>query len=195
MTSLKSFCETLAPYLDRTPAALYERQRALVRMGELPDPVRGRGKGLEATPMTVAMLLIAIMETDNLSDTDLRVHQVAKARYRVAMDRGGGRCKLTGKVFFVDALAAILGSRRLAAQVSRITVHRAQSHAQIYFYPKRDPERELEPLPYRPADSEICQFGRGSDFPHRMDVEATLWGNIIEDIELHLRRATLGTAA
>lgn len=190
MTSLKSFCETLAPYLDRTPAALYERQRALVRMGALPDPVRGRGKGLEATPATVAMLVIAVMETDSLSGTDLRVHLLAKARYRFAQDKGGGRCELTGKVLFADALAAILGSTRLAAQVLRVRVFRDQSHAQIYFHP----EQELQPLPYKSRDPKISQFGRGSDFPDRMDVEAIISGFVVEVIEHHLRRATLGTA-
>src|SRR4029077_11888225 len=80
MVSRKAFSETLAPLLASTPAALYERQRALIRLGMLPQAVQGRGKGLPATPETVAMLLVAVMTTDNLSDTDLRVRRMAQAR-------------------------------------------------------------------------------------------------------------------
>jgi hypothetical protein len=192
MTSLKAFCEDLAPLLGLTPAALYERQRALVRMGDLPEPVQGRGKGLHATPATVAILLVAVMETDSLSDTDLRVHRVAKARYRFAQDRAGGRCELTGKVLFVDALTEILGSQRLAGQVARITVHRSQFHAQIFFWPELDDiELQTEPRPHR--NPHVCQFGRGSDFPRQMEVAATLWSSVVVRVGYLLRTTTAGT--
>ena len=185
MISLKAFGDELAPLLGLTSAALYERQRALVRIGELPEPAKGRGHGLPATPETVAILLTAVMVTDNLSETDIRVHQLAKAHYRLAQDRSGGRCKLTGKAFFVDAVVAILGSERLTAQISRITVHRADSAAQIFFWP--DPECGPESLPYR--DPEVSQFGRMSDYPSRVEVAATLWGPTVERIQFLLRRA------
>ena len=115
MISLKAFCEDLAPMLGLSPAALYERQRALIRIGELPEPTKGRGHGLGATAETVAILVSAVMVTDNLSDTDVRVHQLGRARSRP-------RCQLTGKTFFGDALSAIFASSELASRVIRIRV-------------------------------------------------------------------------
>ena len=64
-----SLIPELAPFFRLTPAALYERQRALVRLHHLPAPEgRGRGSGAEASPETLAKLVLAAMATDNLSD-------------------------------------------------------------------------------------------------------------------------------
>ena len=69
MMSLKAFAPVLASILGTTPAAVYERQRALVRAKVLPTPAgRGRGNGLPATAENVALMLMAIMATDNLSE-------------------------------------------------------------------------------------------------------------------------------
>jgi hypothetical protein len=195
MISLKAFSETIAPRLRSTPAALYERQRALIRLGLLPPPVQGRGKGLPATPETVAMLVVAVMATDNLSDTDIRVRKMAQARHRDVKDedkwqdepweglgRIGGRCKLTGKVCFVDALAAILGSERLAAQVHMIRAFRETSPSVIIRF---WPDGQV------PADGafEGSRFGRGDFYPDHMLVETTLSGFVVKRIEAELRKA------
>src|SRR4051812_13347641 len=114
MISLKAFGPVLAEALGTTPAAIYERQRALVRLGLLPAPVgRGRGNGLPASAGAVAMILIAMMVTDNLSETDDRVRWVAEAEYlgnSIWRKRGTGkpRCRLTGKSNFKSALVALL---------------------------------------------------------------------------------------
>lgn len=184
-SSLKSFCDTLAPLLVCSSAALYERQRALIRLGELPTPAgKGRGNGLAATPETVAVLLIGVMATAHTPDMELRVHRIAKARSR-------RRCKLTGKVFFVDALSSILASRRLADRVSRITVNRGEASARIWFF-NRDEQEGLttELVDRRGRDPDTTQFGRTADYPDRMEVEATLWNPVVEIIEHCLRTTT-----
>lgn len=178
MISLKAFCENLAPLLGLSPAALYERQRALIRIGELPEPTKGRGHGLMATAETVAVLVSAVMVTDNLSETDTRVHQLGKARSRP-------RCPLTGKTFFADALAAIFASRERASKVSRIRVFRGELAAQIHFFPEIPQPNDL---PFVAREPEITQFGRSREYPNQMDVEANLWSPVVERIEQLLRQ-------
>lgn len=177
MISLKAFCEELAPLTGSTQAALYERQRALVRMGILPEPVKGRGHGLPATPETVGALLTAMMVTDNLSETDVRVHQLANMRARP-------RCGFTRKVVFADAFAAILSSEELASRVVRIRVFRAELAAQIYFSAPGDGVAVNQA-----REPEVTLFGRLRDFPDRMEVEASLWGPVVERIQFLLRKA------
>jgi hypothetical protein len=123
MISLKAFGPVLAEALGTTPAAIYERQRALVRLGLLPAPVgRGRGNGLPASAGAVAMIIIAMMVTDNLSETDDRVRSVAEAEYlgRRIWKRGmiKPRCRLTGKRDFKSALVALLRMPDLPPHVS-----------------------------------------------------------------------------
>jgi hypothetical protein len=179
MISLKACCENLAPLLGLSPAALYERQRALIRVGELPQPIKGRGHGLAATAETVAVLVSAVMITDNLSDTDARVHQLGRARSRP-------RCQLTGKTFFADALAAVFASTEHASKISRIRVFRGELAAQIYFFPK-----DTRPCegPFVARDPEMTLFGRLREYPDEMEVEATLWGPVVERIENLVQRA------
>src|SRR3954453_20039532 len=104
MISLKAFGPVLAETLGTPPAAIYERQRALVRLGLLPAPVgRGRGNGVPASATTVAMIIIAMLVTDNLSETDDRVRTVAEFQF-VRSRRGPGRkCPLTGRRNFKSA--------------------------------------------------------------------------------------------
>jgi hypothetical protein len=177
MASLKACCENLAPLLGLSPAALYERQRALIRIGELPEPTKGRGHGLAATAETVAVLVSAVMITDNLSDTDARVHQLGKARSRP-------RCQLTGTTFFADALSAVFASREHASKVSRIRVFRGELAALIHFFPE-DP-RPIE-RPFVGREPEVTQFGRFREYPDQMAVEANLWSPVVERIEQLLR--------
>jgi hypothetical protein len=171
MASLTSLLPDLAPLFGLTTAALYERQRALVRLGRLPKPKgRGIGSGAEATPETVAMLVLAVMLADNLTDIiDSRVGILANAQSHDV-------CRFTKTAVFLEALAAVFASEKLASRVMRVRVHRTELAAQIEFRNKP-----------RPATT---QFGRLSEFPHQMYVEATLWSNIIERIALRLREST-----
>jgi hypothetical protein len=131
MISLKAFAPILADLLALTPAAIYERQRALIRAGVLPAPVgRGRGNGLPATAETAALMLIAIMVTDNLSDTDGRVQRLSDAKLYRHPERGP---RLKGASTFRAALIAILNSDKLAAEIGTIEVFRNNLSANVYF--------------------------------------------------------------
>jgi hypothetical protein len=125
VTSLKGFIPTLAKLIGMTPAALYERQRALVRAGLLrAKSGRGPGSGVRLTADTVALLLIAVLATDSLSDTEEKARAVANLR--------SARCWLTGTNTFWAALAAILASSDLSKRVRSISVTRTGPTADIY---------------------------------------------------------------
>ena len=118
--SLKGLIPILAGELDITPAALYERQRALVRAGLIKsEGGKGPGSGVRATPHSVAMLLIAVLAADSLSEIEEGTKRIAWLKAE------SGICPVTNKKTFATALAAILASPSLARSAHRITVHRA----------------------------------------------------------------------
>jgi hypothetical protein len=125
MISLKAFLPVLSRFLELSPAALYERQRALVRLNLLPKPTApGRRSGAAmATPDSVAMMLIAVLATDNLSETDDRIEIFAKTRAIDPNTGKPGRCRFTGKHTFHEALAEVLSDSKtcstLSTEVSR----------------------------------------------------------------------------
>src|SRR5258708_32457347 len=103
MISLQKFLfnPEVAACFDMSSTALYERQRALVRVGLLPQATsRGRNSGgAMATPDTVAMIVLSVLVTDNLSDVDERMAVWASLRAieaRVIKGKGqiikAGRC-------------------------------------------------------------------------------------------------------
>jgi hypothetical protein len=123
-----------------TPAALYERQRALVRARLLQAKSgRGPGSGVRLTADTVALLLIAVLATDSLSDTEEKARAVANLRSL--------RCSLTGTNTFGAALAAILASNDLSKRVRSISVTRTGPTAEI------DYQRVSDPLDVSPRSS------------------------------------------
>lgn len=168
MISLKAFAPILADALGLTPAAVYERQRALVRADILPTPTgRGRGNGLPATPEYVAILVIAALATDNLSEIDNRVSELANARFDARLEKA---CLLTGKLTFKDALTAILTADTMARDVS-VAVSRLSLTASVFYY--RGRRRHLD----------LSNFGR-EKFPQPagMEVEAKLSSKVMRSI-------------
>jgi hypothetical protein len=120
MISLKAFLPQLAHIFGTTPAALYERQRALMRLGVLAALAgRGPGSGVPLTADNLAPLIIALAATDNLSDTDERVGKLCDASPLFK-----ATCPLTGAKTFKSALAHIFGSTKIAGQVSAVFVNR-----------------------------------------------------------------------
>jgi hypothetical protein len=106
--SLKSVIPLLARTLGVTPAALYERQRVLVRAGLLQQrPGRGPGSGVPANAKSVAMLLISLLATGSLSEVEEQTKVIANLKCR------DGRCPVTGKKTFGAALIAALHSETL----------------------------------------------------------------------------------
>lgn len=127
MIGLKSFVAVVAGIIGCSASALYERQRALVRAGVFPEAERGRGKGLPATPENVAVLILAILATDSISETDERVAELA----RLPIDRSNQRCPVTEKSNLLDVLAETLSKPDLAKQVEYILVARSRGAAMI----------------------------------------------------------------
>jgi hypothetical protein len=83
MVSLKSFLPRISGHLRVSPAALYERQRALVRLGILRgEEGRGPGSGVKLSPDALAAIIVSLLLTDNLSEVDERVAVLLKARSR-----------------------------------------------------------------------------------------------------------------
>lgn len=80
MSSLKSFLFGVSPIIGISPAALYERQRALVKLGLLtPSPGRGPGSGVPLSAESVAVVIVCILAAEALSDVDERVAALCNA--------------------------------------------------------------------------------------------------------------------
>jgi hypothetical protein len=167
MMSLKAFAPILADLLDLTPAAIYERQRALVRAGVLPTPVgRGRGNGLPATAETATLMLIAIMATDNLSDTDDRVKKLSELKISKHPETDS---KLIKASTFRAALVAVMKS---AVEVAAVEVSRSIPSANIYFGNRINLDQ-------------VMSFGRQRPFPPSIDnlqIRAWLNGSVLKAI-------------
>jgi hypothetical protein len=133
MISLKAFLPALAAAFEMSPAALYERQRALVRLGLLPSPsTRGRNSGgADANPDTVALMLIAVLATDNLSETDRRIVSLATARAINPSSGKSGRCKVTAERTFRGALRSMLSASGSMGIVIEVTRHEHAPSARL----------------------------------------------------------------
>ena len=148
MTSLKTYEISLARLLGTTPAALYERQRSLVRAGLLDtgEQRKGPGGGVRTTAESVAILLIGVLSTDSLGEAETRAPDIADA-----VPLGGGQCTLTGMRSFRDAFAAILTSRAQSARVIEVSVSRTASRATIHYREGRT-TRTSEFAGFHPAE-------------------------------------------
>jgi hypothetical protein len=106
MRSLKAFLPKIAGPLKMSPTALYERQRALMRLGILEGKEGwGPGSGVHLSAETLAALVASLLATDNLSEVDERV------AYLLSADSvgSGGQCVTNAKTFG-EALTRILSS-------------------------------------------------------------------------------------
>ena len=107
-----------------THAALYERQRVLVRAGLLQQrPGRGPGSGVPANAKSVAMLLISLLATGSLSEVEEQTKVIANLKCR------DGRCPVTGKKTFGAALTAALQSETLRSKTFFTTASRSGARA------------------------------------------------------------------
>ena len=130
-SSLKAYAPLLAWRLGTTPAALYERQRALVRDGMLDQTAgRGPGSGVKVDPYAIAILLIAVLATDSLSETVEKVRMFAAAK----ASNPDGLCPLTGEQTFAEAVARVLDRDQPHwRQIKGITVRRTSGHCVIEY--------------------------------------------------------------
>ncbi len=130
-SSLKAYAPLLASRLNTTPGALYERQRALVRDGMLEQSEgHGPGSGVHLSPYSVALLLVAVLATDSLSETAEKVRIFAMAKSTAA----GGLCPLTGEQTFVEAVARVLDKGQPHwRKIQSITMRRTSGHGLIAY--------------------------------------------------------------
>ena len=160
MPSLSSIIPEIAPFLELTPAALYERQRALVRLKLLPKPDgRGRGSGAELTSNNLAALVISVLAARTLSEVDRRVVHLCDAKLEDGVDdpnmaktfRSAVAALLMGNQFFLTQSIRVSHSWRgqlFAGHESRslmpINFYTAQSRAKSFKLPKVRHTTEIE---------------------------------------------------
>jgi len=134
---LKTYLPRLAEIVGSTPAALYERQRALTRLGLLiPQAGRGPGSGIKLSADSVAVMVISLMATENLSDVDERMVRLCNARvltgaevvkrFRVQLQKeddqtviGTGTCAVTGARTFRQAIKALFADPSFSREGDR----------------------------------------------------------------------------
>jgi hypothetical protein len=176
-SSLKAYMPSLAWRLGTTAAALYERQRALVRGGILEQSEgRGPGSGVHLDPHAVALLLLAVLATDSLSETAEKVTVFAKARSTMP----DHRCPLTAASHFAEAIACTLDpSRRHSSEISSIKVSRTSGSGVIEYIRKgrKIVSQFIVSAPLR-ADLEVTT---------RLLVEAKIQGDLIGAISADLQ--------
>lgn len=170
MSGLKGFLRTLSPILERTPDALYERQRSLVQVGLLgTNEGRGPGSGVRLTARSLSLLLISVLATDNVSD-------IAKVRRVAVAAAHDGNCPLTGAYTFTDAVERVIADPLMAQRVSKISVLRNISNGEIQFTGKRAS---------RIQRSEFVQVEESAELS--IMIEATLLGKRLQELSAAFR--------
>jgi hypothetical protein len=177
MISLKTYIPTLAYALNLTPAALYERQRVLVREGLLVGSTgHGPGTGVAAIPSSVACLVVAALATDSLSEIKDSVTKLASAE---AQDR---TCPLTGTKDFGQALTNILANSELAERISSVNVVRSTVVATVYYQQQGRQRIEVSRFGLDPAMATL----------HVLTITASLPGSSILRIARDLKWISAG---
>jgi hypothetical protein len=178
MGSLTGFLPTLAPRLGLTPAALYERQRLLVKMKLLQKPVgRGRGSGAIASPETVAWVILAVLVADNLSDIGGRLKVFAHGKIGARKGPFRKDCSL------IDALRTILDRPEIAAKISAFIVNRQVNTTLVGWMVGEAPNIE----------NEYILFGESNEpdeFPDLL-VRASIGADLLREIATNLHNGEL----
>jgi hypothetical protein len=127
-SSLKSLIRHVSEMTRLSEAAVYERQRALVRAGLLKtERGRGPGSGVRGTPESVALLLISLLATSSLSEVVLSTRIFANLKNKK------GFCPLTRKRTFAEAVTAILASKELAQSIIAVNVSQEIRQTEIAY--------------------------------------------------------------
>jgi hypothetical protein len=177
-SSLKAYTPTLAWRLGTTAAALYERQRTLVRAGILEQSEgRGPGTGVHITPDSLALLLLAVLATDSLSDTAEKVRIFAEAKSNDA----NRVCPLTGASCFREAIARVLNPLQPHLQRTiGISTGRTSGLCLIRYYTHKGRE-EVSKFVAKVTVSADLQVST------RLQVEATVQSDLISSVSADLR--------
>jgi hypothetical protein len=114
MSSLKSFLSAVSPIIGVSPAALYERQRALVKLGLLSAaPGRGPGSGVPLSADNVAVMIICVLASDSLSDVDQRVIALCNAPPDIHTAMNRFRWDKIGRPTFRSEISRLLSGDQL----------------------------------------------------------------------------------
>jgi hypothetical protein len=114
MSGLKSFLYAISPVIGVSPAALYERQRALVKLGLLTvAPGRGPGSGVPLSADNVAAMIICVLASESLSDVDQRVVALCNAPPDIHTAMNRLRWAKIGKPTFRSEIARLLSGEQL----------------------------------------------------------------------------------
>ena len=169
MTSaLKSFILSLSGHLELTPAALYERQRALVRAGLLTtDGSRGPGGGVRATPTTVSLLLVSVMASESLSAAVALTKELAELK-----SVNNDRAPFISNVFY-ECFSEALSADHMLDRVMKICINRTDCSARIILFDKN-------------IESHLL-FPNLSDKIGRIAVEASIGNDLLTKIASDLR--------
>jgi hypothetical protein len=183
MRSLKSSLPVISELTGLSETALYERQRALVRLGLLPTPTKtGRNSGgAMATPGSVAILLVSVMVTDKLSEIDERVLEFLQLKtFNTDKDWGPGwpsakedNCHFTGERTFYGALSAVLRGAMVPPTVDieiirqRKLARLIDRHGQV-----KSSDFSQEPFAYEREDLlHLVRFKGIDQLRHELDFE------------------------
>jgi hypothetical protein len=116
IAGLKSYLPRLAEIVGSTPAALYERQRALTRLGLLTALAgRGPGSGVQLSADCLAAMVISLLATENLSDIDKRMVRLCNAR-----PLPGPACAITGAKTFRQAVTTLFTDPSFSREGDRL---------------------------------------------------------------------------
>jgi hypothetical protein len=114
MSGLKSFLYGVSPIIGVSPAALYERQRALVKLGLLEvAPGRGPGSGVGLSAGNVAAMIVCVLATDGLSEVDERVVDLCNAPPDISTIVSRSHWTKSGKPTFRSEIARLLAGEKL----------------------------------------------------------------------------------
>jgi hypothetical protein len=158
MQSLRAYCATLARLVESTSAAIYERQRLLVRAGLIDLEGRGPGGGTKATPDNVALLLVG--------------RAIARAK-----PMAGPREHILEARTFASGVSMILSDAELAAHTAKISVSRSSHHASIEFF---------GPVAKVPKGNWTLFYAHTGRPPPHYRIEARVDGVILRVIATHL---------
>jgi DNA-binding IscR family transcriptional regulator len=143
MPSLQASIAPLSKALGLNPHALYERQLALVRAGLLPSqPGRGPGSGTLFSAETVAVLLISMLASDNISDCAETTRTLSAAK--LTSHTVGREDALGGAKTFIAAVINSLSNDTVVGQIRLLRIHRRNFAAEV-FLNSSEPWKEPSP--------------------------------------------------
>jgi hypothetical protein len=139
---LKTYLPRLAEIVASTPAALYERQRALTRLGLLvAQEGRGPGSGVKLSADSLAVMIISLLATENLSEVDKRMLRLCNAR-----PAEEPTCAITGAKSFRQAVATLFTEPSFSHDDGRVvsfSVEKYQQAKVFYFEPGAQSRRTV----------------------------------------------------